>query len=169
MDRYCIKCGKITTKRNDSLYVCISGHENWINPAIGSAVFIIKNNKVLYGIRSQDPNRGRLDLPGGFIEANETAEQAVIREAKEEVGADIELMGIVGTYTGNYQGRPSLDIVFVGRLRADYIVAGDDLKGGDLIWRELGDLPNLDEVADIWFPEAQKDLLSWLHSRNVVT
>jgi len=162
MERYCSKCGKLTKEKNDSLFVCEVGHENWINPAIGAAVFIIKENKVLYGVRAQDPNRGSLDLPGGFVEVNETAEQAAIREAKEELGVDVILEGIIGTCTGNYQGRPSLDIVFVGRLVSAHIEAADDLKGGDPIWRDLDDLPYADEVADVWFPQAQKDLLGWL-------
>ena len=163
MERYCIKCGKITHKKNESCYVCAASHENWVNPAIGSAVFIIKNNKVLYGVRAQDPNEGKLDLPGGFIEVNETAEHAAIREAKEEVGIDIKLLGIIGTYTGNYQGRPSLDIVFVAHMLTDTIIAGDDLKGGDPIWRDFSNLPRANEVADVWFSQAQNDLLVWLH------
>lgn len=162
MNRYCIKCGKLTAKKNDSLFVCEVGHENWINPAIGSAVFILKGNQVLYGIRNQEPNKGKLDLPGGFVEVNETAEQAAIREAKEEMGVDIELSGIVGTYASNYQGRPTLDIVFVARMKNEHVVAGDDLNGGEPVWKPLDNLPSSPEVADIWFPAAQRDLLAWL-------
>jgi NAD+ diphosphatase len=165
MERYCTKCGKITTKKNDSCYLCEAGHENWINPAIGSAAFIVKNNKVLYGVRTQDPSKGKLDLPGGFIEVNETAEQAAIREAKEEMGVNIDLVAPLGTYASVYQGRPTLDIVFIAKMTSEEITPGDDLQGGDPVWRTVDNLPGPEEVADVWFPQAQQDLLAWLQRR----
>jgi mutator protein MutT len=162
MNRYCITCGKIATKQNDSLYMCEAGHENWINPATGAAVFIVKNNKVLYGVRNQEPFKGKLDIPGGFIEVGETAEQAALRETKEELGIDVELITMLGTYASVYQGRPTLDIVFVGRIGDEPITPGDDLEGSEPVWRDIDGLPSSDENPDAWFPEAQEALRRWL-------
>ncbi len=55
-------------------------------------VFIVHKDKVL--IRLHDKVK-RWIAPGGHIELNETPEEAAVREAKEEVGLDIEL------YDGN--------------------------------------------------------------------
>ena len=47
----------------------------------------ITNQKVLL---IQEPHTGRWELPGGGIEENETARQALIREFREETGATPE-------------------------------------------------------------------------------
>jgi 8-oxo-dGTP diphosphatase len=46
--------------------------------------------KVLLTLRGYPPFQGRWCLPGGHIEKNETAQQAVTREVKEEVGLDFK-------------------------------------------------------------------------------
>jgi ADP-ribose pyrophosphatase YjhB (NUDIX family) len=161
MERYCIKCGKVATKKNDSLYTCEAGHENWINPATGVSAYVIKNGKVLFGVRSFDPGKGKLDVPGGFIEVHESAEQATIREAKEEFGIDIALERCFGTYSSVYNGRPALNIVFIASMPDQNIIPADDMSGGDPVWRDIENLPGSDEIMDEWMVTAHKDLLAW--------
>jgi mutator protein MutT len=51
------------------------------------AVFILNNNnELLVCRRAHDPAKGTLDLPGGFVDLHETAEEAVMREIEEETG-----------------------------------------------------------------------------------
>jgi mutator protein MutT len=49
-------------------------------------VAVIENNKgeILVCRRANDPAKDTLDLPGGFIDMYETAEEAACREIKEE-------------------------------------------------------------------------------------
>jgi len=161
MEHCCTKCGKLTTKKNDSLFVCEAGHENWINPAVGAIVYVIKDNKVLFGVRSVEPNSGKLSLPGGFVDVNETAEQAAIREAKEELGIDVVLQTCLGTYATTYDSRPILNVVFVASSQSQSVTPGDDLNGGEPVWREVESLPAPVELAWDWYQTAQKDLLAW--------
>jgi NAD+ diphosphatase len=161
MERHCTKCGKITTKKNKSLFVCEAGHENWINPAVGAVVYIIKGGKVLFGVRSVEPHKGKLSLPGGFIDVDETAEQASIREAKEELGIDVTLQTCLGTYATTYGNRPILNIVFIADCQSQSIIPGDDMNDGEPVWREVNSLPTPDELAWDWYQVAQKDLLAW--------
>lgn len=55
--------------------------------------------KILLIKRAFKPYKGRWALPGGYIEYGEKAEEAAVREAKEETGLDIELEGIIGVYS----------------------------------------------------------------------
>lgn len=161
MERYCIKCGKLTAKKNDSLYMCEAGHENWINPATGVSAYVIKGSKVLFGVRSFNPGKGKLDVPGGFVEIYESAEQAAIREAKEEFGIDITLEYCFGTYPSVYDGRPALNVVFIASMTDQDITPADDMSGGDPVWRDIEDLPGSGEIMDDWMVEVHEGLRAW--------
>lgn len=44
--------------------------------------------------------KGVWSLPAGFVKVGETADEAVVREVKEETGIDCEVIGLVGFRTG---------------------------------------------------------------------
>jgi hypothetical protein len=46
MERYCIKCGKLATKKSDGLYMRKAGHANWISPVVGISAYAIKDGKL---------------------------------------------------------------------------------------------------------------------------
>ena len=52
---------------------------------------IIKNKagEILVATRAKEPAKGTFDLPGGFIDMEETAEEAVAREIMEETGLSV--------------------------------------------------------------------------------
>ena len=58
-------------------------------PNVGTAVFILKDGRVLLGKRISSHGRGSWHPPGGYLEMFETGEECVVREAKEETGLDI--------------------------------------------------------------------------------
>lgn len=65
---------------------------------------ILENEKgeILVVRRAIDPGKGLLDLPGGFVDLNETGEAAMIREIKEETGLDIKEINYFGSYPERY-------------------------------------------------------------------
>ena len=85
------------------------------NIGVGGAV--VCDGRLLLVRRASRRGRGNWQVPGGFIEPDETIEQAVIREVAEEAGITAEVEGVLALRnrydpdTGN-----SLYIVF--RLRA---------------------------------------------------
>jgi len=81
-------------------------------------------------------------LPGGFIDEGEGAEDAAIREMKEETSLDVEILGLLGVYSdpGRDPRHHTLGVVYVGKaLDVKDINAGDDAKSA--IFYALDDLP----------------------------
>ena len=58
-----------------------------------------EGDKILLIRRKNPPYAGHWALPGGFIEYREKAEDAVIREVKEEANVDISVQGLLGVYS----------------------------------------------------------------------
>ena len=57
-----------------------------------SNLILIRRKNVLF--------KGKLALPGGFVDKGETPEQACIREAKEETNLDIKIIKKIGIFSG---------------------------------------------------------------------
>ena len=72
--------------------------------------------------RNQEPNRGSWTLPGGFVECNEAAEAAVVREVGEETGLHCAIVGLVA-----FRNRPDPDV------NTSYCVFLLQMTGGELI------------------------------------
>ena len=60
------------------------------NPTPTVDTIIQKDSKILLVKRKKDPFKQMMVLPGGFINEGERAEDAAIREVKEETSLDIE-------------------------------------------------------------------------------
>ena len=89
---YCPKCGaKTFVERNEKSKQCTTcGFVYYFNPSSAVACFIRNaTGEMLLVRRAKDPAKGTLDLPGGFVDMYESAEEAVHREVKEETGLDI--------------------------------------------------------------------------------
>ncbi|HEU4342312.1 MAG TPA: NUDIX domain-containing protein [Candidatus Binatia bacterium] len=64
------------------------------NIGVGGAV--IREGRLLMVRRASRHGRGNWQLPGGFIEPDETIEQAVVREVQEEAAVAAEVEGVLG-------------------------------------------------------------------------
>lgn len=70
------------------------------NPSLTTDVFIFDDEANFILIkRKNDPYKGYWALPGGFVEYNESVENAAVREALEETSIDVELLDLVGVYS----------------------------------------------------------------------
>jgi ADP-ribose pyrophosphatase YjhB (NUDIX family) len=64
------------------------------NVGVGGAV--VHEGKLLLVRRASRRGRGNWQVPGGFIEPDETIEMAVVREVAEEAGVQAEVVGVLG-------------------------------------------------------------------------
>jgi len=60
------------------------------NPRVAIKVMILKDGKVLLGMRKKPFAQGQYEFPGGHLEHMESFEECAIREAREECGIEIE-------------------------------------------------------------------------------
>lgn len=63
------------------------------------AVILYEDDFIVLIKRKYDPYKDSWALPGGFVELGETVESAVVREAKEETGLEVEIINLVGVYS----------------------------------------------------------------------
>jgi 8-oxo-dGTP diphosphatase len=71
-----------------------------INPKIGIGVFVIKDNRILFGKRKNSLGDGNWSLPGGKLEMNEQIEECAKREVLEETGINIKNIRLI-TFTND--------------------------------------------------------------------
>ncbi len=73
------------------------------NVAAAVAAILECDKKVVLIQRAKEPGKGKLDLPGGFVDPKESAEEAVKREIKEELRIDLGEPGYLGSYPNIYK------------------------------------------------------------------
>lgn len=100
------------------------------------AIIVAENGIVL--VQRKNPPHGWA-LPGGFIDYGESAEQAAVREAREETGLEIRLTGLHGVYS-NPERDPrqhTISVVYTARpMNIAALRAGDDAAAASVFSRE---------------------------------
>jgi 8-oxo-dGTP diphosphatase len=110
------------------------------NPTPTVDVILQRDSKVLMVRHKKDPFKGRLALPGGFVNEGETAENAMKREAMEETSFEVEPIEILGVYSDPKRDprKHIMTVVFVGIILGGSGRAGDD--AASIEWVELASI-----------------------------
>ncbi len=111
------------------------GFRFFINAA-AAVVALIEDSqgRLLLVRRAGEPRKGTLDLPGGFVDTGETAEQALRREIQEELNLRIDRSTYFCSFPNTYLYAGivyfTLDLAFVCTVKdISLIKAGDDADG----------------------------------------
>lgn len=140
--KYCPNCSSqnVINQNNFKLHCSNCDFVLYHNIAAAVAIIFTYQDKVLFTVRNVDPDKGKLDLPGGFIDPNETAEEAACREISEELGLTITPADLtyITTAPNNYLYRNvpyrTMDIFYECELQSDEVNvnANDEIK--ELLW-----------------------------------
>src|SRR5262245_99264 len=164
---HCPGCGR---KRADGPplqpFHCVGcGLTYYFNPTVAVAAILLESNgRALFIRRAKEPAKGKLALPGGFVDIGETAEDALRREVREEVGLAVGPLDFLCSRVNQYEYKgvtyPVLDFFFV--TRAESTTAAVALDGVESIcWLALAQL-DFDEIA---FPSIRAALQFYLARR----
>ena len=144
--KFCPVCGsshfETDSAKSNKCRNC--GFEYFVNPSSANVAIILnERGELLVERRKREPAKGTLDLPGGFADMSETAEEGVIREVMEETGLEVThtryLFSLPNIYRYSDIDIPTLDIFFRCEVKDTTTVkAGDD--AAECIWMPLEEI-----------------------------
>lgn len=127
---YCPVCGEKLTEQHIGGRLrpaCDNcGYVHFMNPVPGVGMLIEMDGGLVLIKRGHAPHKNRWTLPSGFVEFDESAEEAAIREAEEETGLKVELVELAAVNSFP-EGPPTSGIMIFYRMKP----VGGELRAGD--------------------------------------
>jgi len=162
--KFCPRCGSAhflsTGSRSFKCEDCSFNY--YVNASAAVAVLLFnEHGELLFTRRAIEPHFGKLDLPGGFIDPLETAEQAAIREIQEELGISIHSLSYFCSFPNEYifsgYSVYTLDLAFLAQTNNMHqMTAMDDISSFEFYKPQ--DV-NLEELPSISMKNIIKELI----------
>ena len=136
---------------------------HYLDPKVACGTISELDGKFALIQRNIEPKKGYWSFPCGFMEIDETTEQAALRETREETGLEVELQGLIGTYsyTESYFGGAVVVVVYRAKVLGGSLCADDDCCDARLIapaeipWEKLA------------FASSHAALRDWLQAKGL--
>lgn len=146
--KFCPQCTKplITHHGEDggSYPACPDGHfTHYDNPAPTTIGLVEYDGKFLILKRGREPEQGKWDLPGGFIETGEDPSASMLREVREETGLDGQIKRIIGAYPSVYGDDSKTIVGIVYLVSVDSAEVTLSPENTEYEWRTLEEIPEL--------------------------
>ncbi len=163
---YCPICGETLTSHPPKYLSCDKcKNELYINARPCNAVILADNlGRILLTKRKFEPGKDLWDLPGGFIDLNETAEMSVQREMREELGIEVKNIRYLCSGPDRYEFKGvnyhTLGFVFTADIASGALSARDDVStfqffaNDEIPWDALA-FPVLRETLHIFFTRSR--------------
>ncbi|MFN2290315.1 MAG: GNAT family N-acetyltransferase [Anaerolineae bacterium] len=165
--KFCAKCGTELVWRSTgerARPTCPAcGHVVYFNPVVGAGALIETEGRVVLIRRGVEPKLGYWSLPSGYVEADELAEAAAVREAEEETGLQIELEEMLGVYSFGREPQTGVLILYSAYPVGGALRAGDDAR--EVATFAPAEVPPDDQIAFHTHLQALRD---WRRARAVI-
>ena len=160
--KFCPKCGQEKLIWNGvSKFSC--SHCDFVlyhNTAAAVAVIIKHGDALFFTVRNQEPGKGKLDLPGGFCDPEESAEETCARELDEELELKIDLKKLryLGSRPNIYPYKNinynTMDLFYLYEVAQKFEIKLEESEISAGIWIPKSEI----EIDKIAF-ESQKDFI----------
>ncbi|MCA9131869.1 MAG: NUDIX domain-containing protein [Planctomycetales bacterium] len=161
---YCPRCGSDNQTRGSIPFRCLHcGFSQFFGPvaAVGGLV-TNAHGELLLVRRAREPGKGKWGLPGGFVDRQESVEQALAREIMEETRLVVTHSEYLMTFPNqyNYHGviAPVIDLFYLCRVQslAELRLAAEELEHFE--WA----LPTLEHLENMAFFSNRVAIEKWL-------
>ena len=145
---YCPLCGgdlelRALKTTEPGRLVCIQcGFIFYLDPQVAVATIIQDDrNQIVLVKRAIEPGYGKWVMPGGYVDRGEEVKVAAVREAREEVGLDVQLGRLINVYS--YPGRAPVIIVYAATILGGCLACDDEglearfFAPDEIPWAEL--------------------------------
>ena len=119
---------------------CVScGWVVFQDPKVVVAALVVEGREVALVKRGPGVGEGKWSFPAGYVDRGETLQDAVVREAREEIGVEVYPMDLVGLYSR--ENDPIVLVIYEAK-----VMGGEITPQGEVLeaaWFPVDDLPPL--------------------------
>ena len=128
--KFCPQCGGWLEKRlikatEPRRLVCTAcGYIFYLDPKLSVIAIIPLNDGVVMVRRAIEPGYGLWVVPGGFVDAGEKVEDAVVRETLEEASLNVRVVRLLNVHS--YLHSRTVVLSFITEYLSGELAAGDE-------------------------------------------
>jgi len=164
---FCPRCGAGVAMIDNRIVTCAAcALTLFVNTAAAAGVIIRDvHDRILFVVRQHEPDKGKLGLPGGFVEYDETAEESARREVKEEVNLDLAALHYLCSFPNHYEYKGicyrTLDLFYEARVTDVAAMRGNEEVAG-IVWLAVPEI----ELEQIAFASVRRAVARSLNSHG---
>ncbi len=158
--RFCMHCGERLTSAvpegdHQRRMVCMGcNFVHYLNPRpVAGTIPVRADGKIVLGRRDIEPRRGFWVFPGGYMDVGETAEEAAIRETREELQLEVRNLQLLGVFT---RVEPGVVVIVYEAEAIGEAAVGDETT--EFRWFAPEEIP----WAEIAFDSTEAALRAWV-------